>query len=73
MSQSDPSSVVVCMDVSVMGESGGGVKDLEHIALASLSVLFSVARMEYWLLVLVVHREEVAKACIVMWTVNFEK
>ena len=47
MSQSDTSSVVVCMEVSVMGESGGGVEDLDHIALASLSVLFSVARIEY--------------------------
>ena len=35
------------MEVSVMGESGGGVEDLEHIALGLLSVLFSVARIEY--------------------------
>ena len=33
MSQSDPSSVAVYMEVSVMGESGGGVGDLEHIAI----------------------------------------
>ena len=44
-----------------MGESGG-VEDLEHIALASLLVLLSVARIEYCLLV--VHREEVAMACM---------
>ena len=61
------------MDVSVMGERGGGVKDLEHITLASLSVLFSVVKIEYWLLVLVVHREEVVKACIAMWIVKFQK
>ena len=60
------------MDVSVIGERGG-VEDLEHIALALLLVLFSVARIEYWLLVPVVHREEVVKACIAMWIVNFEK
>ena len=42
-----PSSVAVCMDISVMGESGGGVKDLEHITLALLLVLFSGVRIEY--------------------------
>ena len=65
--------MVVCMDISVMGERGGGVIDLEHIALAFLLALFLVARIEYWLLVPVVCREEVVKACIAMWIVNFKK
>ena len=34
--------MAVCMEASVMGESGGGVEDLEHITLALLLVLSSV-------------------------------
>ena len=66
MSHSDPLSVAVCMDASVMGESGGGVEDLEHNTLALLLVLSSGLRTMYWLLVLVAHTEEVGESCIAM-------
>ena len=66
---SPPSSVAVHMEVSEMGESGGGEEVWEHTALASLLVLSGAARIANWLLV--EHRVVVGKACMLL--VGFER
>ena len=54
-----------------MEESGGGEEALEHTALALLLALSSAARTVNWLLLLMVHMEEVEKACMLM--VDFKR
>ena len=60
------------MEISEMEESGGGEEVWEHTEPASLLVLSSVARLVNWLLLLVC-REEVGKACMLLWMRGFER